>query len=176
MRVSFSPAPECVVWAHSTLSRAQKCHIFDACVVSKLCYSFEVASLNASERRRLDGFQARCLRRICKVPPAFISRFPNAAVLCIADQLAVSTILSRQQSSYFVQLVRRSNDDPVRCSIFKPSSIEPKELQGTRRVGRPWTTCANSVLNQAREIAGIHLQASVNDEQLWEGAIRRYRK
>jgi hypothetical protein len=136
------------VWAHSTLSRAQKCRIFDACVVSKLCYSFEVASLNVSERRRLDGFQARCLRRICKIPPAFISRVSNATVLCIADQLALSTTLSRQQLSYFEQLIRRPNDDPVRCAIFKPSSTEPKDLQGTRRVGRPRTTWANTVLNQ----------------------------
>ena len=36
--------------------------IFDSCVVTRLMYGLQSAWLNQAERRRIDGFHARCLR------------------------------------------------------------------------------------------------------------------
>ena len=74
------------IWAHSTLSRTRKLRIFNACIVSKLMYSLFAGCLNKCERRRLDGFHARCLRKIYRVPPAYVSRVSNAAVFAMAGQ------------------------------------------------------------------------------------------
>ena len=66
------------IWKHTTLSQAWKVRIFEACILSKLVYGLVTAVLNKLERRRLDGFQARCIRRILKVPPSYYSRISNA--------------------------------------------------------------------------------------------------
>ena len=57
------------IWSHSALSTSRKIVIFDACVMSKLLYALYTACLNQAERRRIDGFHARCLRTILKVAP-----------------------------------------------------------------------------------------------------------
>ena len=62
------------IWKHSSLSKAWKIHIFEACIISKLLYGLVTAVLNKAERARLDGFQARCFRRILKIPPSYYSR------------------------------------------------------------------------------------------------------
>ena len=50
---------------------------FDACIVSKLVYGLHTATLNKSERSRLDGFNARCLRYHCPI----IAGFPTTPCL-----------------------------------------------------------------------------------------------
>ena len=62
------------VWKHTLLSRKDKYDIFMALVVSKLMHALETTWLNVSERRKLDGLLARCLRRIAGALPAFLSR------------------------------------------------------------------------------------------------------
>ena len=47
----------------------------------KLMYSLSCLCLSSADRRRLDGFQNRCLRSIFGIPPAFISRFSSAQSL-----------------------------------------------------------------------------------------------
>jgi hypothetical protein len=58
------------VWAHSNISRRFKYQIYVACVVQKLLYGLESAWINAAGKRKLDGFHARCLRRIVNFAPA----------------------------------------------------------------------------------------------------------
>ena len=69
------------IWQHTNLTKVRKLMIFEVCIVSKLLYGLVTAVLNKNERRRLDGFQARCFRRILKVPAAYYSRISNARVL-----------------------------------------------------------------------------------------------
>ena len=52
------------VWTHSSLSRQFKFQVYIVCIVQKLRYGFEGAWLNAAVRRKLNGFHARCLRKI----------------------------------------------------------------------------------------------------------------
>ena len=52
------------VWSHANLSTKRKLQIFTACIESKLLYGLQTAWLSVVERRRLDGFQARCLRQV----------------------------------------------------------------------------------------------------------------
>ena len=50
-------------------------------IVQKLLYGLEGAWINAAGKRKLDGFHARCLRKVLGVPHAYYSRVSNAEVL-----------------------------------------------------------------------------------------------
>ena len=159
------------IWSHSRLSRKQKIRIFNACVVSKLTYSLFAACLNKAERRRLDSFQNRCLRKTCRVPPAYISRVSNAAVLEVAAQEKLSEGLARRQMLYMAQLARRPADDPVRCSVFEPGTVQLRQPTGPRRRGRPRQTWGHLVMRNCMEVAGSH--ARLADHFRPEGGAAR---
>jgi len=89
-----------VIWSHSTLGVQRKIRIFDACVVSKLLYGLQSACFNQAERRRLDGFYARSLRKILRLPPAYYRRVSNDIVLARARE-PLSARLLQQQMMYY---------------------------------------------------------------------------
>ena len=59
------------VWKHSSLNVARKVELHNSMVMSKLCYALASLWLTKSDLRRLDGFQANCLRTILKIPLAY---------------------------------------------------------------------------------------------------------
>ena len=60
------------VWKQSGLTRKRKLDIYISLVESKLLYSLGSLCLSAAEKRRFDGFQCRCLRKIMGIPSAFL--------------------------------------------------------------------------------------------------------
>ena len=84
-------------WRHARIPRKSKVQVLNAMVFSKLRYGLCAFWLNAAERRRLDGFQNRCLRRIFSIQPAYFSRVSNAEVLSTAAQPILSDVLLRRQ-------------------------------------------------------------------------------
>ena len=66
---------------HAHLTCTKKLQIFSACVVSRLMYSLHTAWLCKADLRKIDAFQARCLRSILGIPHSFISRVRNETVL-----------------------------------------------------------------------------------------------
>ena len=89
------------IWKHSSLSRDRKLDIFRSLIESKLLYRLSCLCLLAAERRRLNGFQNRCLRQILRIPPAFISRVSNAEVLRRAHYRAATYLLLQRQLLLF---------------------------------------------------------------------------
>ena len=69
------------LWRHTSLPRARKVQIFQAVVTSKVLYGLSSAWLNVCEQRRIDGFQARCLRSVLGIKPAYWSGVSNLKVL-----------------------------------------------------------------------------------------------
>jgi hypothetical protein len=162
------------VWSHSSLPRQKRIDIFQACIVSKALYGLEVACLNVSEKRRLDGFHARCLRRICKIQPSYVSRVSNATVLATAQQQPLTRELLRRQQLYFGELVRRPGEDPVRRSVLEPEGLQPRVLPGARRVGRPRTSWIKSALEESQRVAGRHVETDIYNKTLWKRKVNRY--
>ena len=78
------------LWEHSGVSRSQKLQCFEAAVVSRLVYGLATSWLVKTQRRRVDGFYAKCLRRILRIPSAFISRVSNQHVFDAAGVVPVS--------------------------------------------------------------------------------------
>ena len=164
------------IWSHSGLPTWRKIAIFDACVVSKLLYSLHTACLNKVERRRIDGLHARCLRSIMRVAPAFYSRVSNATVFRWADSKTASFQLSQQQLLYLGKIARRDQDDPARACIFKPGTLELRELDSKRRVGRPRLEWGSEVQRRAVQLAGSsqELNDILMNHWKWRRLVRSY--
>ena len=160
------------IWSHSTLSRTQKVRIFSACVVAKLTYALFAACLNQAERRRIDGFQAQCLRKIYRVPPSYIST---------AGQLPLSEQICKQQMLFMGKLARRPGTDPVRLSVFEPDSFDLRAPSGPRKRGRPRQSWGNMVMNNCLRVAGTpaRLAAYFRPEggaaRAWASAVQSWR-
>ena len=125
------------VWRHSSLSAQRKIRIFDACIASKLLYCLHTGQLSTQALRRVDAFQARCLRRILGIQHSYISHVPNSEVLRRAGSHKLSqTLLYRQ-----LMLLRKVADQPsghfMRNCVFEEGSNSLKELRGPRKRGRP---------------------------------------
>merc|ERR1712224_287870 len=82
----------------------RKVQCFQAVISSKLLYGLSSAWLNEAEQRRLNGFQARCLRRIYNIQPSFISRISNVEVLKRAGQVEFTKQLLKQQLKLFQKI------------------------------------------------------------------------
>lgn len=168
------------LWSHASLSRARKLQIFNACVVSTLTYGLHTSHFNQAERRRLDGFQARCLRVILKVPAAYFSRVPNRTVLAMARSRPLSENLLKQQMKYMGQVARRSDTDPVRQMIFQPGGISLRIPNGVRRVGRPRVTWAPTVFGASLVAAGSlekltgYFRNSPHAERDWHSVVNAF--
>ena len=84
------------VWKHSSLHYRQKVQIYKTVVESRLLYSLCALVLTKQEKRRLDGFQNRCLRSILGIQPSFLSRTSNAEVWQRSAHVPMSKLLERK--------------------------------------------------------------------------------
>jgi hypothetical protein len=131
------------LWNHTTFSKHRKVEVYQAVIVSRLLYGLSSAWLNVAETRRLNGFQARCLRCIVGIKPSYVSRVSNATVLSNAGQVQVSRLLLRQQLALYGRIARSPPGDYLRGLTFIPGSVQPAADRYIRRVGRPrneWPT------------------------------------
>ena len=101
------------VWKHTRLPRSRKQRIYHACVLPVLLYSLETGCLTKADRQRVDGFHARCLRRIYGIAPAFYSRISNAAVMQISGDKPLSESILERQLKYFWTLAHSPDCHPV---------------------------------------------------------------
>ena len=149
-------------------------------MVSKLCYCIFAACLNQSERKRLDGFQARCLRKIYRISPSYYSRVSNSAVLSITGERPLSEAIAKDQMVFLGKLARRPGNDPVRSSVFQPGGIELRMPTGTRKRGRPRQMWGNMVLNNCMKVAGSRARLAdffrpeAGAAAAWEAAVRSW--
>ena len=55
------------IWSHANFLIRRKLTLFKSLILSKLQYGFESLWLNWCERKQLDAFHCKCLRRIMKI-------------------------------------------------------------------------------------------------------------
>ena len=82
-KISFQSAAK--VWSHARVAFKQKLMFLDGCIMAKLRHVLTSPWFVTSQRRRLDGFNARCLRRLLHIGAAFVFRISNKEVLKRAD-------------------------------------------------------------------------------------------
>ena len=163
------------VWAHAGLSPKEKYEIYDACVLSRLLYGLHVIWLRQVARRKLDGFHARCVRKILKISPSYYSRISNADVLEQLRAPTLSAMLLDRQLGYFGTLARRPNSCPVRRLVFE-DDLSLKCFAGTRRRGRPKAEWAAELYKHVRQMCGTHADfcTCVANAVAWRKRIREF--
>ena len=161
------------VWRHTSLSKAEKYDIYRAVVISRLMYGLQVAWLGKASLRKLDGFNARCLRKMMGIPPAYHSRVSNKAVLDRMGARSLSKLLLEQQLGYLGTLARRPPECPARSGIFDAGLILKADFK--RRVGRPRMEWAPELLKilQDRLPPTSDFRALTSEAPAWRQFIRQ---
>ena len=126
-----------------------------------------------AQMRRLDGFQARCLRTILKIQPAYFSRISNESVRQTAGFERASTKLSERQMVLLGKVIRSPEGEPLRNSSFIPGTIRAATERYVRRVGRPRKEWIPVALAEAYKVTGnsSDLQALTADENKWKRLV-----
>jgi hypothetical protein len=140
------------LWKHTSLSAHRKAQIFQSVVTSKLLYGLSSAWWNVSDQRRLDGFQAKCLRRIVRVAPAFISRVSNEIVRKMAWQMQYSMQLLQQQLLLYGKIAWGDDSDLLRSLTFCPGTTNRITDKYVRKVGRPRDEWAGMLAKEVLKI------------------------
>ena len=156
------------------MSRTRKLRLFSALVESKLLYSLSCACFRKADLRRLDGFQARCLRKIWGIKPAFVSRVSNVRVLAATGHTKASDLLVQRQLVLFGKALRAPVGSPLRSASFIASTWQPVTGQYVRRVGRPRKEWITTVMSEACQRFGTMPQviALAAEEAAWKRTVR----
>ena len=107
------------VWKHSSLSRHRKLEIYSALIESKLLNSLSTACFTKAELRRLDGFQARCLRSVLHIGSSFLTRISNEEDRRRAKAVPASQRLCQQQLILLGKVMRAQNDSLGRSLLYQ---------------------------------------------------------
>jgi len=139
-------------------------------------YGLSATWLNASERRRVNGFQNRCLRTIWGIKAAYWSRVSNAKLLETTKQLPLTRSLEKQQLLLYGKVARQKEGSLMRECAFCPGSLRPATDRYVRKVGRPrldWTTEMYKMATQAAG-AGRRLEDVVQDAGAWKSCVQAF--
>ena len=164
------------LWKHTTLPAARKLSVFQAIVAPGLLYSLSTTWLNMSQQRRLNGFQARCLRRILRVKPSFVSRVSNERVRQMAGHSELTQQLLSQQLSLIVRVARAPDTDMLRELTFVPGTLDLAASRYIRKRGRPrleWASCLTRVASNITS-ANETLSSAVSDGKRWRQRVHQY--
>jgi len=130
------------VWRHANLSVKLKLQYFHSLIASKLIYGLASVWLVVAQRRRLNGFYARSLRQILRIPAAYLSRISNAIVFQRSGVVNFSEQLLQRQLIMLGKIARCPTGEPMRRDTFIPGTTQPQLGRFIGRVGRPrqdWT-------------------------------------
>ena len=134
------------------------------------------AWLNTCERRRVNGFQNRCLRCIWGIKPAYISRVSNLRVLEASGQKPLTRSLEKQQLLLYGRVARQSDGTLMRDATFCPGSFRPATERFVRKVGRPRMDWASEVGKLAVQAAGglQQLKDRIEQESVWRTVVETF--
>ena len=124
-------------WGHTSISLDRKVELFNAIVVPKMLYGLSTVWLNAAERRRLNGAQARMLRSISGIKHSMISRVSNDEVRRITKQIPVTDTLLKHQLDLYCKAAQGGEECPLRDSVFYPKTLTPVNDMYVRKTGAP---------------------------------------
>ena len=167
------------LWSHSAVTTKDKLKYFHSMVVAKLLYGLSSMWLVTAQRRRLDGFYARCLRRILRIPCAYVSRISNAIVFARAGVRPFSDQLVGRQLQLLGKVAHSPDESRERRDTFIPGTLQPQIGRYVRRVGRPRQDWTNQLLRigcdrMGRETFGNMLaDTSIGAQQSWIQEVKR---
>ena len=164
-----------LVWKHASVSTARKLQLFDSLIQSRLKYAVASAWLLKSDLRRMDGFQATCLRRILKIPAAFYSRVSNKIVLERSCVELFSKSVRKLQLKLLGQVVTNPGKSALKHVAFHGTSLVSETSAYVRRIGRPrqnWTDQLMQMMQEAAPTQEVWAR-TVGSLQSWQEITSR---
>ena len=162
------------LWGHTGVTTKWKLRFFYAFVVSRLQYGLASLWLVTAQRRSLDGFYARCLRRILRIPVAFVRRISNKTVLARAGVVAFSEQLLKHQLDLLRRAAVAPEGSPMRRDTFMGDTTCPQIGRFVRVVGRPRQEWTSQLLREGSHRVGpAAFAALLSDRSL--GADKRWK-
>ena len=128
----------------------------NAFVWNKGRWSLQLFPLSQTNRRLIDAAQARFLRRLSKIPAAYISRVSHERVRRRCTTLRFSTFIFKAQLRWLGHILRKPRNDPLKRILFEPRSnfspirpISPfPNRPAKRKVGRPHQDWAQTLFTE----------------------------
>ena len=120
--------------------------MFGSYVLSKLKYGVASAWLSKSQLRKLDRFQANCLRKLLGDPPSFISRISNQRLRQIPAQEPLSKSIAASQIHLIDNVWENPAKQELRDAAFVKYAHIPITPAYARTVGRPRHNWAEQVM------------------------------
>ena len=139
-------------WSHANISLKRKVELYNAIVLPQLLYNLESLWLIQRDRHRLDSFHVQCLRRICRVPCAYVSRVSNQDIIDRTGQDTLSERLAKQQIKMYTSITQLPESDVLRKLTCEPNAETPRVWNQRRRRGRPkqqWAHCVHALKRAA---------------------------
>ena len=143
-----------VAWSHTGITTKTKLRYFDAIVTSKLLYGLSSVWLVTAQKRRLDGFYAKCMRSLLRIPSAYISRIANTRVLSHAGTRPLSEQLLLRQLLLMGKVARSPDGSTMRINTFRDGTVQPQIGRFIRRRGRPRQDWTNDLLKVGSTLVG----------------------
>ena len=153
----------------------RKLQFFNALSISQLLYGLSSVCLVDAQRRRLDGFHARCLRQLLRIPAAFVSRISNETLFQRAGVRRLSQRLVRRQLMLMGKVARCPVGHVMRANTFYRDTCQPVIGHFIRKRGRPRADWTSQMLKEGARLFGTtRFEAMLSDRS--DGAGERYRR
>ena len=118
------------------ISLKTKLSLYNATVISVLLYGSETWQLYAADKKRLNAFHQRCLRRILKV--SYRDHITNVEILKRTGQREIGDVLMERRLRWYGHVARMAEERiPKIVMKWKPT--------GKRRRGRPRLTWRHTI-------------------------------
>jgi hypothetical protein len=129
--------------------------------------------LTAAQKRKINGFQNRCLRKIVGVLPSYVSRVSNAIVLTRAAHPPATDLLRKKRLQLFGKIRRVDAQHPLKRACFIPGTFVPVTEQYVRRVGRPSKEWVREVIQDTTSLFGSmeSASASAQNKASWNSVL-----
>ena len=165
----------CKVWNHSTSSVNRKLRVFDGLVQSKFLYGLATCCFKVAEQRRINGFQAKCIRQILGIAPSFFSRVSNVEVLRRVHMRSATELLAQQQLMMLGKVLRAPAGSALHHTSLIPGTLQPATSRYVRRRGRPHKEWITTVLPEAFKRKQSHecLYELASDGSTWKMFVQR---
>ena len=149
--------------------------MFDSLIQSKLRYATASAWLLKSDMRRLDGFQASCLRRILGIPCYFISRVSNEKVRSESGMTQFSKSVLKSQLRLLGQVLNDPRKHSLKEVTFHGQTDVTQTAAFVRRTGRPRQNWADQLTHKMKQAAGsLNMWAqAAGSAKIWKEVASR---
>jgi hypothetical protein len=165
------------LWNHACVARSDKLRFFHALIISRLQHGLATMWLVTAQRRRLDGFYARCLRKILRIPSSYISRVSNDIIYTKAGVQPLSKQILQNQLALLGRTALAPAGSPLRRDVFINDTLHLQIGRYVRRIGRPRQDWASQLMKEgAKRLGGDMLEKLLQDRsagayERWKSAI-----